>query len=171
MQNLFCTMIFCIEKQLFWKGTFLPISLGNYTDFLGSLNFLEYLLLYSKKQIKSAGEKKEFLQNQQKRTAKWSLPHWISSFWYPLLQHGISKHFSCRENWIFKAEKKIYVFWHINDHILGHVEKKVAHCDIANIEKFLFIRKWSFIWRSFLPIIVLSHVADTLCNIFSQNLI
>ena len=41
----------------------------------------------------------------------------------------------------FLGLRKKYVFSHINDHILGHVEKKVAHCDIANIEKFLFIRK------------------------------
>lgn len=104
----FCTMIFCIEKQLFW------ISLGHSTCcFIPQENFLEYLLLYSKKQIKSAGEKKEFLQNRQKRTAKLSLPHWISSFWYQLLQHCISKHFSCRESWIFRAEKKyICVFTH-----------------------------------------------------------
>ena len=108
--NFLYAKSFLYYDFLYWETVVLKRYIS--TNFLGSLNFLEYLLLYSKKQIKSAGEKKEFLQNQQKRTAKWSLPRWISSFWYPLLQHGISKHFSCRENWIFRAEKKIYMCFH-----------------------------------------------------------
>ena len=58
--------------------------------------------------------------------------------------------------------------------IYGHVQKKkVALRDIAEIEKsqtfVLFENEASY--EDFFPTSVSSHVMDTLCNIFSQNLI
>ena len=45
------------------------------------------------------------------------------------------------------------------------------HCKNWKTTNFCFIWKLSLIWRFFLPRSILSHVTDTLCNIFSQNLI
>ena len=55
-----------------------------------------------------------------------------------------------------------------------HVHKKVALRDIAKIEKlqiFVLLENEASYEVFCLPTSVLSHVIDTLCNIFSQNLI
>ena len=56
----------------------------------------------------------------------------------------------------------------------GHVQKKVAQRDIAKTDQsqiFVLFENETSYEDFFLPTSVLSHVTNTLCNIFSQNLI
>ena len=57
----------------------------------------------------------------------------------------------------------------------GHVQKRKKYPSVTlqklKNHKFLFYLKMKPHMKIFLPKSVLSHVRDTLCNIFSQNLI
>ena len=62
--------------------------------------------------------------------------------------------------------KKEFVYW-----TCSQKSSPPWHYKNWKITNFCFIWKWSSTWIIFLPTSVLSHVTDTLCNIFSQNLI